>query len=76
MDTRSLLLGRRRLICLAPRYAHFSAPAGTLSRLAMRDDTTVSPDDQYGYVPSEAVAILFLALFGISTGDDFFTSLL
>ncbi|KAJ6525956.1 RTA1 like protein-domain-containing protein [Mycena capillaripes] len=37
------------------------------SRLAIRDDTTVGNDDQYGYVPSEAVAVLFLALYGIST---------
>jgi len=42
-------------------------PALTLSRFAFRDDTTVSDDDQYGYVPQEAVAILFLSLYGIST---------
>ncbi|KAJ7673857.1 RTA1 like protein-domain-containing protein [Mycena polygramma] len=33
----------------------------------MRDDAPVGDDSQYGYVPQEAVAILFLALFGIST---------
>ncbi|KAJ6541498.1 RTA1 like protein-domain-containing protein [Mycena capillaripes] len=35
--------------------------------LVIRDDTTVADDEQYGYVPQEAVAILFLSLFGIST---------
>ncbi|KAJ7660125.1 RTA1 like protein-domain-containing protein [Mycena polygramma] len=40
----------------------------TLYRLANRDDANVSGDDSaYGYVPQEAVAILFLVLFGIST---------
>jgi hypothetical protein len=46
-------------------------PALTSSRFAFRDDTTVSDDDQYGYVPQEAVAILFLSLFGISTSCAF-----
>ncbi|KAK7064963.1 RTA1 like protein-domain-containing protein [Favolaschia claudopus] len=45
--------------------------ANTLVRLAIRqDDSDSSPpddDSQYGYVPDESVAILFLVLFGIST---------
>lgn len=27
------------------------------------------PESQYGYIPSEKVAITFLALFGLSTGE-------
>ncbi|KAJ7486823.1 RTA1 like protein-domain-containing protein [Mycena latifolia] len=41
-----------------------------ISHLAARDNTTTAAtaaDDHYGYIPQEAVAILFLALFGIST---------
>ncbi|KAJ7136413.1 RTA1 like protein-domain-containing protein [Mycena crocata] len=41
-----------------------------ISLLAARADNTtqtVSEDDQYGYVPQEAVAILFITLYGIST---------
>jgi hypothetical protein len=49
----------------------FSAPAATLSRLVIRDDTTAADDEQYGYVPQEYVAIMFLALYGISTSYDF-----
>ncbi|KAJ7912368.1 RTA1 like protein-domain-containing protein [Mycena leptocephala] len=45
----------------------FSAPVATLSRLVIRDDSTAADDEQYGYVPQEYVAILFLALYGIST---------
>ncbi|KAJ7155123.1 RTA1-like protein [Mycena filopes] len=41
----------------------------TISRLALRDDAAAPTEDdsQYGYKPSEAVAILFITLFGIST---------
>ncbi|KAJ6550214.1 RTA1 like protein-domain-containing protein [Mycena capillaripes] len=41
--------------------------AEAFSRLATRNDTSVGDDNQYGYVPEESVAILFLALYGIST---------
>ncbi|KAJ6537635.1 RTA1 like protein-domain-containing protein [Mycena capillaripes] len=44
-------------------------PALTLLRFDFRDDTTVSDDDLYGYVPQEAIAILFLSLYGISTSS-------
>ncbi|KAF7341349.1 hypothetical protein MVEN_01871400 [Mycena venus] len=44
-----------------------SALLATLSPLVNRDDQTANDDSQYGYVPQEAVAILFLALYGIST---------
>ncbi|KAJ7106582.1 RTA1 like protein-domain-containing protein [Mycena epipterygia] len=33
----------------------------------MRDNTTTAADSNYGYVPHESIAILFLALYGIST---------
>ncbi|KAJ7120225.1 RTA1-like protein [Mycena epipterygia] len=33
----------------------------------MRDDAPPSPDANYGYIPQESIAILFLALYGIST---------
>ncbi|KAJ7112088.1 RTA1-like protein [Mycena epipterygia] len=33
----------------------------------MRDDAPPSPDGNYGYIPQESIAILFLALYGIST---------
>ncbi|KAF8191019.1 RTA1 like protein-domain-containing protein [Mycena galopus ATCC 62051] len=35
--------------------------------LAIREDQIVTPDSHYGYVPQEAVAIVFLVLFAIST---------
>ncbi|KAJ7219802.1 RTA1 like protein-domain-containing protein [Mycena haematopus] len=45
-----------------------SISLATLSQLAIRDNSTaVADDSQYGYTPQESVAILFLALFGIST---------
>ncbi|KAF7341318.1 hypothetical protein MVEN_01868100 [Mycena venus] len=44
-----------------------STSLAMLSRLAIRDDQPVTEDSQYGYVPQEAVAILFLTLYGIST---------
>ncbi|KAJ6472910.1 RTA1-like protein [Mycena vitilis] len=46
---------------------HLVSPLETLHRLVIRDDAPVGDDSQYGYVPQVAVAILFLALFGIST---------
>ncbi|KAJ7453396.1 RTA1-domain-containing protein [Mycena latifolia] len=43
-------------------------PLHVISQLALRDNTIVAADDEhYGYVPHESIAILFLALFGIST---------
>ncbi|KAJ6470863.1 RTA1 like protein-domain-containing protein [Mycena sanguinolenta] len=45
-----------------------SASLAALARFTIRDDSTTDLDDsQYGYTPQEWVAILFLALFGIST---------
>ncbi|KAF7367020.1 hypothetical protein MSAN_00961200 [Mycena sanguinolenta] len=42
--------------------------AALAQQLTIRDNsTTVTDDSQYGYTPQEGVAILFLALFGIST---------
>ncbi|KAJ7738232.1 RTA1-like protein [Mycena maculata] len=39
-----------------------------LSPLSIRDNNTTAADDaQYGYVPSQTIAIIFLALFGLST---------
>ncbi|KAF8162184.1 RTA1 like protein-domain-containing protein [Mycena galopus ATCC 62051] len=38
---------------------------------AIRDEQVVTPDSNYGYVPQEAVAIMFLVLFGISTAAYF-----
>ncbi|KAK7064938.1 RTA1 like protein-domain-containing protein [Favolaschia claudopus] len=49
-----------------------SSFVNTLSRYTVREDSPMEDapivdDSQYGYVPQESVAILFLVLFGIST---------
>ncbi|KAJ6577030.1 RTA1 like protein-domain-containing protein [Mycena vulgaris] len=45
------------------RFIHLAAFSG----LAKRDDATAAADEHYGYIPQEAIAIIFLALYGIST---------
>ncbi|KAJ7728349.1 RTA1-domain-containing protein [Mycena metata] len=42
-------------------------PLATISRLTLRDDASTDDNSQYGYKPSEAIAILFVTLYGIST---------
>ncbi|KAJ7037219.1 RTA1-like protein, partial [Mycena alexandri] len=44
----------------------FDLPA-TISTLTLRDDAPTDDNSQYGYKPSEAIAILFITLYGIST---------
>ncbi|KAJ7028653.1 RTA1-like protein [Mycena alexandri] len=51
----------------------FELPA-TISTLTLRDDAPTDDNSQYGYKPSEAIAILFITLYGISTSCDFFHS--
>jgi hypothetical protein len=66
----SALLGFGQFPARLPlRVIHaFFAPA-PISGLGMRDNASdaTNPDAHYGYVPQEAVAILFLSLYGIST---------
>lgn len=63
----SLCLIPTRQVCLSRLY--------TLRSLTIFDTTAVSPDEDltspYNYVPTQSVCIIFLALFGVSTGNVF-----
>ncbi|KAJ7793298.1 RTA1 like protein-domain-containing protein [Mycena olivaceomarginata] len=61
MDTLSLCLA----IVSCPLLISFRTV--TLSILGIRDHSTTEDDAQYGYIPHESIAIVFLTLFGIST---------
>ncbi|KAJ7323665.1 RTA1-like protein [Mycena albidolilacea] len=45
----------------------FTSLAATLTQLSTRDDQAIADDSEYGYTPQEAITILFLVLYGIST---------
>ncbi|KAJ7838644.1 RTA1-like protein [Mycena olivaceomarginata] len=49
----------------------FPSLAATLTQLSTRDDQAIADDSQYGYTPQEAITILFLVLYGISTTTYF-----
>ncbi|KAJ7864225.1 RTA1 like protein-domain-containing protein [Mycena olivaceomarginata] len=51
----------------------FPSLAATLTQLSTRDDQAIADDSQYGYTPQEAITILFLVLYGISTSYDFYS---